>query len=1182
MTSRAAQVLHATLAVVSVVATFAAWPTGAAAQALFAESFDELERTEFGTGGPADLIAEGWIFRDQNTVEGSGPWRRGDTTLLEPRDGPGFLGGWTQQVSVGGAVSKWVILPELAGLAGGDVLHLFVNPGLGSDEPVAFEVRRSALGGTDTGSGPTDIGDFDELLWVADPLPRGGWLPIDVEVPGPGRLALRLRVDARSPWDASSYVGIDSLLVGEVADDGCNDPPIPVPGETVAWSAAGSPWAICADTPIPAGGRVEVEAGASVAFDPGVRLTLEGELALLGEAAAPVTFVGGGGTPWDPSGASVLVLGGVLDARHASFSVAVTATGGDVLLSDSELGAGSGLWIRERVAPLFARVDRTLVDGAPFEVELATVAVRGTTFLGVEPVFDRTYPLLEDVVVEGSPGLGLDLVKGDQPLLLDRLVVRDAAGSALGLRSLPLGNSVRLGPDVVLEGCAAPAELGGVGLTPDSTVPATGNDRAILRFDSQRGSPGPITWWDHGLPYVIENGLAGTGGLTLRPGVRVLLGPDARLRQAGHNFDPLLVRGTPSRPVIFSRLDPAEPWSHVSAVGDGTHLEHAILEGSIAGLSAPGGVMHVESTTFRDNELALHVSGLGVIRVGQSLFHDNAVAVETDPSLLSTTGGLRLDGAPNPNAFVGNGVAVRARNDQSPSALYNWWNAVNGPQSPLNPDGTGEIVEGGTLVTPFLSEAPDHADSPPRVELRDTFSWLPPGEPVVLQWSAEDDVGISSQRIVMSPQGNFDLPVVVAEDLDPDVRSFAWAVPDVGPQTSGARSFVRVVATDTAGREGWDEAAAIIPRADSPTPVTILTDFSDLPDLPDPFEPGALTDLCWETDPDGIAANGFEAHVFAGTLQHPVRRGTGGVGHCLIEPLRLPWMSTNVARVAVRSVGDCCNGETWTFSDCFSIRPDPRLGDEPPTADLLTPTDGTVVPAGATLPIRWSASDDEGVREHHVQASFNGGRTWHEIVSHLPGDVRSFDWSLPVDPPADSPAEPLSEFRVRVLVIDHRFQETATSCAGTSVTVEEPCAGTDDDGDGYAGGGDPDCPDALVDCNDSDGMSWATPGEAGLLFLLPSKEHLVWSAPTEPGGTAVSHDVLRSRDPSDFEAATTCLETDDASDVVAADAELPGLTPPRWSAFHYLVRARNGCIDRPTGSLGTRSDGTPRAGRACP
>jgi hypothetical protein len=141
----------------------------------------------------------------------------------------------------------------------------------------------------------------------------------------------------------------------------------------------------------------------------------------------------------------------------------------------------------------------------------------------------------------------------------------------------------------------------------------------------------------------------------------------------------------------------------------------------------------------------------------------------------------------------------------------------------------------------------------------------------------------------------------------------------------------------------------------------------------------------------------------------------------------------------------------------------------------------------------------------------------------------------------------------------------------------------DADGDGH---GDPAFPFAAcgaapgytadgTDCDDTDAGAWGTPSEV-LEFAFADRDTLTWTVPASPGGLAVLYDVLRSGTRSDFVAPAVCLATDSAAPP-AGDTE----RPLRGQVFFYLVRSQSRCAGG-SGTLGTNSSGTPRAGRGCP
>jgi hypothetical protein len=153
--------------------------------------------------------------------------------------------------------------------------------------------------------------------------------------------------------------------------------------------------------------------------------------------------------------------------------------------------------------------------------------------------------------------------------------------------------------------------------------------------------------------------------------------------------------------------------------------------------------------------------------------------------------------------------------------------------------------------------------------------------------------------------------------------------------------------------------------------------------------------------------------------------------------------------------------------------------------------------------------------------------------------------------------------------------------AATSVTltvVQGSCPDADNDGRAVCCGACTlDAGDACGDCNDASASVWAIPGEATGIVFSSNKQTLTWSAPALPGGTAGSavYDTIRSSSPSDFVTAATCVESNDGANTSATDTAVPAA----GSRFAYLVRAQNTCGE---GTLGTRTDGTPRVARACP
>ncbi len=125
------------------------------------------------------------------------------------------------------------------------------------------------------------------------------------------------------------------------------------------------------------------------------------------------------------------------------------------------------------------------------------------------------------------------------------------------------------------------------------------------------------------------------------------------------------------------------------------------------------------------------------------------------------------------------------------------------------------------------------------------------------------------------------------------------------------------------------------------------------------------------------------------------------------------------------------------------------------------------------------------------------------------------------------------------------------------------------DGDGFSG---------AFDCDDHDAALWSAPGDVTGLGVPAGNRHvLVWDAVEDPGGSSgeVAYDVLRSQQAANFDSDPSAVCIDPSGlDLQAIDTTVP----PPDGIFFYLVRARNECGP---GSLGSRSDGTPRLGRDC-
>jgi len=93
------------------------------------------------------------------------------------------------------------------------------------------------------------------------------------------------------------------------------------------------------------------------------------------------------------------------------------------------------------------------------------------------------------------------------------------------------------------------------------------------------------------------------------------------------------------------------------------------------------------------------------------------------------------------------------------------------------------------------------------------------------------------------------------------------------------------------------------------------------------------------------------------------------------------------------------------------------MGDAPPVIDV-NPVSAAEAGCSVIIPISWTASDDVALRSFDIQATYDGGRTWHFIVRDLAPDRTSYDWQV-------NPIDGIPDVRVRVLARDLRFQTTS-------------------------------------------------------------------------------------------------------------------------------------------------------------
>ena len=222
---------------------------------------------------------------------------------------------------------------------------------------------------------------------------------------------------------------------------------------------------------------------------------------------------------------------------------------------------------------------------------------------------------------------------------------------------------------------------------------------------------------------------------------------------------------------------------------------------------------------------------------------------------------------------------------------------------------------------------------------------------------------------------------------------------------AGQNAFIKVVAKDTTGKQGFDEWEILIPTNDIAGTVQFTMTAGQI------FEPGQMMSSVYTTSGINRYLTRVEYYIedVRGETRKMSGRGASMEG--------LPFYSPDTARYVV-SYGDTTNHRKYWYSPLFKIRPNSLLGDAPPAATLISPAAGASFSPGTIVPITWSATDDEGVRLIDIVASFDGARTWQPIAVNLLGTTTSYNWQL-------APGTGSADVRVMVIAKDSRFQSSS-------------------------------------------------------------------------------------------------------------------------------------------------------------
>jgi hypothetical protein len=919
--------------------------------------------------GPCALVSNGWIFRDQSSPAFGLAWQPNQPLdAIEPHDGFGFMksvsaaGGG----SFSGGVNNWAILPD-EGLDAGDVVGFFATGLLALDGEVgALEVRYSPSGGVGTGSGINGVGDFTQVLTSVTDLVYGAWQSVEATVPGNGRVALRFHNPQIPSFSSVRIVAIDSMTVNEAPVG----PPLPQPGETVTWTTDLSPIAITSNLAVPAGGTLIIDAGVTINISTDHTLSIAGELYANGTAANPITING-----WAPMFPAILDAGGHIEFLHVNMNAGrfepTFAT--DCTAVDSVVDA------RKVVRCTFSNAGVSVVDGV--------LMIEDTAFTGGGVSLLRGYLHIDHVTIDGG-GMSLSREDAAHTAYLNNLSISGSSSAAVTLG----GWSFSLGENNDFTGNLYPVRLSG-GLI-DSTVPSEGNTNNFVLLANDSSPTGYDELPALSVPYLLTEVYQPGLGLEVGPGAEFVGMPGAQL---WCKYFKMRLLGLPEQPIIFRGASSAPgAWHGIQwSLADGSRAEYCVVTDAQFGMLVDESVVPIDNCVVQGNVYGSRTTSYGISYLRSSQFLGNQVGVSATPN-----GSFDMNGSTNPNWIEGNGQgAIEEDPLDTPDAQFNWWGDPSGPTSSDNPRGRGDSATANIDVLPFLTAAPDLAETPPVVRIQEIARSLETNSRLMLHWDASDDGTITSQRVLFSELGTITNAVVVHDNLPPGQRSALVVVP---ASTFFHRGYFFVQAIDEAGHVGQDSRYAPIAPDASSLPGT----FTFPPGLEGPFVTG-----------EEIGAFPYVVGMTYSILLDDMNEDIGlGAG---VISFPAPYASGDTVRILAVSA----NGKRY-YSPYFTVRPPAYVGDEAPSVALVAPTRGSFA-GGSVVNVSWTASDDEAVRGFDLSASYDQGRSWHFVRKGLPATTTQYAWTIaPLD-------QELTDVRLRIVAWDVRFQSSSDTVAIT-------------------------------------------------------------------------------------------------------------------------------------------------------
>ena len=253
-------------------------------------------------------------------------------------------------------------------------------------------------------------------------------------------------------------------------------------------------------------------------------------------------------------------------------------------------------------------------------------------------------------------------------------------------------------------------------------------------------------------------------------------------------------------------------------------------------------------------------------------------------------------------------------------------------------------------------------------------------------------MGVTGVDLYSSSDGGASFPTAIAVGL-PNTGSYSWEEPGL----VGTAYRVKLIAHDAAGLQAVaaSDSNFTLQPANPPT-ATVLS-----PDGGETFGLGATVPVTWTMEDTCVGIDSTRVLV-----------SLNG-GSDWIHVVTVPAPDTTASWTA-SAVTDSARVRVEVFDEAGLVGVDASDGlfsvadDTPPTVEVLSPNGGESFPAGSTVNIDASVSDNAGVDSVCVSYSLNDGSTWNLIAC----GALSFPY------PWTTPSTPSDSCRVRVQAWD--------------------------------------------------------------------------------------------------------------------------------------------------------------------